>query len=132
MKKYMPCIAGVLLGLCFLMASIPVLFNLITPPPLPEGTPAAHFMAAFWPTGYMKFVKIFEFVGAIVVMIPRLRNIGLLLLGPVIVNILAFHALIGDPKEFLDFKQMWILYVIVLCSLYLLGKARGKFAGLLN
>jgi hypothetical protein len=132
MKKYLPCIAGVLLGVCFLMASIPVLFNLIKIPELPEGTPAAHFMAAFVPTGYIKFVKMFEFVGGIVVMIPRLRNLGLLLLGPVIVNIIAFHVLIGDPKELLNLKQMWMLYVIVLCALYLLGKARAKFAGLLN
>ena len=132
MKKCLPCIAGVLLGLGFLMASIPVLFNLVTPPPPPEGTPAAHFAAAFWPTGYVKFVKIFEFSGAILVMIPRLRNIGLLLLGPVIVNIIAYHVLIGDPKDLLDYKHMWLLYVIVVCALYLLGKARGKFAGLLN
>jgi putative oxidoreductase len=132
MKKYLPCIAGVLLGICFLMASIPVLFNLIKIPELPEGTPAAHFMAAFVPTGYIKFVKMFEFIGGIVVMIPRLRNIGLLLLGPVIVNILAFHIFVGDPKELLNYKQMWMLYVIVVCALYLLGKARAKFAGLLN
>jgi putative oxidoreductase len=128
MKKILPHIAGVLLGLCFLAASIPVLFNLVTPPPLPEGTPAAHFMAAFWPTGYIKFVKIFEFTGAILVLIPRLRNIGLLLLGPVIVNIIAFHVLVDDPKHLLN----PMLIVIVLCALYLLGKARAKFAGLLN
>jgi putative oxidoreductase len=132
MKEYLPAIAGVLLGICFLMASVPVLFNLIKIPELPEGTPAAHFMAAFVPTGYIKFVKMFEFIGGIVVMIPRLRNIGLLLLGPVIVNILAFHIFVGDPRELLDYKQMWMLYVIVLCALYLLGNARAKFAGLLN
>ena len=128
MKKYLPSIAGVLLGLCFLAASVPVLFNLFTPPPLPEGTPAAHFMAAFGPTGYIKFVKMFEFTGGILVMIPRLRNIGLLLLGPVIVNIIAFHVLIDDPRHLLN----PMLIVIVLCALYLLGKARAKFAGLLN
>lgn len=132
MKKCLPCIAGVLLGLCFLAASVPVLFNLITIPKLPEGTPAWHFMEAFVPTGYVKFVKIFEFTGGILVMIPRLRNVGLLLLGPVIVNIIAFHVLIGDPKDLLNYKQMWMLYVIILCALYLLGKARAKFAGLLN
>lgn len=132
MKKYLPNIAGVLLGLCFLAASVPVLFNLITIPKLPEGTPAWHFMEAFVPTGYIKFVKSFEFIGALIVMIPRLRNLGLLLLGPVIVNIIAFHILIGDPKELLNLKQMWMLYVIILSALYLLGKARGKFAGLLN
>jgi hypothetical protein len=128
MKKYLPCIAGVLLGLCFLAASIPILFNLIKFPPLPEGTPAWHFMQALGPTGYVKFVKMFEFTGGILVMIPRLRNIGLLLLGPVIVNIIAFHVLIDDPRQLIN----PMLDIIVVCALYLLWHARKKFAGLLN
>lgn len=128
MKKCLPIIAGIALGLCFLAASIPVLFNLIKIPQLPEGTPAAHFMAAFVPTGYVKFVKMFEFIGGIVVMIPRLRNVGLLLLGPVIVNIIAFHVLIDDPKHLLN----PMLDIIIVCALYLLLDARKKFSGLLN
>lgn len=128
MKKYLPTIAGTLLGLCFLAASIPVLFNLVPFPKLPEGTPAAHFMAAFVPTGYVKFVKIFEFVGGLVVLVPRLRNIGLLLLGPVIVNIIAFHSLIEDPRHLIN----PIFDIIAVCALYLLWDARKKFAGLLN
>jgi hypothetical protein len=128
MKKYLPNIAGILLGLCFLAASIPVLFNLIAIPKLPEGTPVAHFMAAFGPTGYVKFVKMFEFVGGIVVMIPRLRNLGLLLLGPVIVNIIAFHILIEDPHHLIN----PMLDTIIICALYLLWDARKKFSGLLN
>jgi hypothetical protein len=128
MKKYLPNIAGALLGLCFLAASVPLLFNLITIPKLPEGTPAWHFMEAFVPTGYVKFVKSIEFIGALIVMVPRLRSIGLLLLGPIIVNIIAFHVLIDDPKHLLD----PMMIIIILCAFYLLGKARGKFAGLLN
>lgn len=131
MKK-LPIIAGVALGLCFLFASLMFFFNLVPKMDFPEGSPIAHFMAAFGPTGYMKFVKVFELVGGIVVMIPRLRNIGLLLLGPVIVNILAFNILIGGPASLLDAKTMWMLYVIVICALYLLWDARKKFAGLLN
>ena len=126
--KYLPPIAGVLLGLCFLAASIPVLFNLVAMPKLPEGTPAAHFMAAFVPTGYVKFVKIFEFTGGLIVMIPRLRNIGLLLLGPVIVNIITFTVLVDDPHHLVN----PLLDIIIVCALYLLWDARKKFAGLLN
>jgi putative oxidoreductase len=128
MKKHLPCIAGVLLGLCFLAASVPVLFNLVKIPPIPEGTPVWHFMQAFGPTGYVKFVKIFEFAGGILVMIPRLRNIGLLLLGPVIVNIIAFHVLLDDPKQLIN----PMLDIIIVCALFLLWNARRKFAGLLN
>ena len=128
MRKYPPIIAGILLGLCFLAASIPVLFNLIAIPKLPEGTPAAHFMAAFVPTGYIKFVKLFEFVGGLLVMVPRLRNIGLLLLGPVIVNIIAFHALVDDPKHLIN----PMLDIIIVCALFLLWDARKRFSDLLN
>jgi len=128
MKKYVALAAGIVLGICFLLASIPVLFNLITIPTLPEGTPAAHFMAAVGPTGYIKFVKTFEFVGALVVMFPRTRNLGLLLLGPVIVNIVAFHVLVDDPWHLLN----PMLDVIIVCALYLLWDARHKFSGLLN
>jgi putative oxidoreductase len=128
MKKYLPTIAGTLLGLCFLAASIPVLFNLIPFPQLPDGTPAAHFMAAFVPTGYVKFVKMFEFVGGLLALVPRLRNVALLLLGPVIVNIIAFHTFVEDPRHLLN----PILDIIVVCALFLLWDARKKFAGLLN
>lgn len=128
MKKYLPAVAGVLLGLCFLAASIPVLLNLIHMPKMPEGTPIAHFMAAFVPTGYIKFVKMFEFIGGLLVLVPRLRNIGLLLLGPVIVNIIAFTVLVDNPRHLVN----PLLDVIIVCALFLLWDARKKFSGLLN
>ena len=128
MKKCLLIAASIALGLCFLAASVPVLFNLIAIPKLPEGTPAAHFMAAFIPTGYVKFVKSFEFIGGLLVMIPRLRNVGLLLLGPVIVNIIAFHAFVDDPKHLIN----PMLDIIIVCALYLLWDERKKFSGLLN
>ena len=129
MKKYPPIIAGVLLGLLFVMSAVVVLFNLVKAPPPPEGTPVAMFFGAFGPTGYLTFVKIFELVGGLLVMIPRLRNFGLLLLGPVIVNILAFHLLLGGG--FKDFLSPMLLIIIVL-SLYLLWVGRSNFARLLN
>ena len=129
MKKYLPIIAGIVLGLLFVMASVVVLFHLVKPPPPPEGSPAALFFGALVPTGYMTFVKIFELTGGILVMIPRLRNLGLLLLGPVIVNIIAFHTFVDDePKHLLN----PMLVIIIVCALYLLWDARRKFSGLLN
>jgi len=89
-------IAATLLGLMFLMASVMVLFKLgPTPPAPPEGSLPAHFMAAFAPTGYLHFVKIVELLGGLFVIIPLTRNLGLLFLGPVILNILAFHIFVA-------------------------------------
>lgn len=81
-------IASILVCLVFLMASVPFFLGAVPEQKLPPG-PMLDFMNAAGPTGFMMFVKIFEFVGAILVVIPKSRNIGLLVLGPIILNILA-------------------------------------------
>ena len=129
MKKYLPIIAGIVLGLLFVMSAVVVLFNLVKMPPPPEGSPAAMFFGAFGPTGYMTFVKVFELLGGVLVMIPRLRNFGLLVLGPIIVNILAFHIFVGGG--FKDLLNPMLLIIIAL-ALYLLWVGRKNFSGLLN
>jgi uncharacterized membrane protein YphA (DoxX/SURF4 family) len=126
--KYAPTIAGILLGLLFIISSVVVLFDLVKMPPPPEGTPAAMFFGAFGPTGYMTFVKVLELPGGILVAIPRTRNFGLLVLGPILVNILAFHVFITKGAGLFD----PMIIVIVLLALYLLWVGRKSFAGLLN
>ena len=126
--KYAPTIAGIVLGLLFVMSSVVVLFHFVKMDPPPDGTPAALFMGAFLPTGYMTFVKVLELIGGILLAIPRTRNFGLLVLGPILVNILAFHIFIMKGTTLLD----PMLIVIVLLALYLLWVGRKAFAGLLN
>jgi hypothetical protein len=86
------------------------------------------FFGAFGPTGYFTFVKVLELVGGILVAIPRTRNIGLLILGPIIVNIIAFHVFVGSPKNLLD----PMLLVIVAAALYLMWVERKAWAGLVQ
>jgi hypothetical protein len=126
--KYAPTIAGIVLGLLFVMAAVVVLFDLVKAPPIPEGTPAAMFMGAFVPTGYMTFVKVLELLGGVLVMIPRTRNFGLLVLGPIIINILAFHTFVTKGEGLSN----PLLIIIVLLALYLLWVGRNQFAGLRN
>ena len=95
--KYAPLLASILLGGLFIMSAVTVLFNLMPMPELPKDTPIFHFMTAVGPTGFIKFVKVFELLGGILVIIPKTRNLGLLCLGPIILNILAFHQFVaGD------------------------------------
>jgi len=128
MKKYLPIAAGIVLGLLFVMSGMMVLLKLAPMPKLPEGSPAALFMGALGPTGYMTFVKVCEVLGGILVAIPRTRNFGLLVLGPIIVNILSFHIFIMKGATLLD----PMLLVVVALALYLLWSGRKAFAGLLN
>lgn len=118
-------IAGILLGLLFIMSAVTVLFKLAPIPEPPAGTPIATFMAAFVPTGYMTFVKVFELLGGILVAIPKTRNLGLLCLGPVIVNIFAFHQLVAGDGIF----QLMLLGIAAL-SLFLLWVERKAWKGL--
>jgi|WetSurMetagenome_2_1015567.scaffolds.fasta_scaffold257884_3 putative oxidoreductase len=106
-------VAGALLGLLFAASGMVVLLKLIPVPPLPEGTPPAHFMAAFAPTGYLTFVKAFEVVGGVLVAVPRTRRAGLLVLGPIIINILAFHVFVAGGEG------LWSPQLLVICALAL-------------
>ncbi len=126
--RFIPPIVGMLLGLLFVMSGVVVLFNLVDAPPPAEGTPAAQFFAAFAPTGYLTFVKVLEVIGGVLVAIPRTRNLGLLVLGPIIVNILAFHAFLMKGEGL--FNPMILL--IVAAALYLLWVERKAFGALLR
>ena len=125
--KYAPLIASILLGGLFIMSAVTVLFNLAPMPELPKDTPIAHFMTAFGPTGYMKFVKIIELLGGILVIIPKTRNLGLLCLGPVIVNILAFHHFVAG-----DGILQPMLIGISALALFLLWADRAKWKVLIH
>lgn len=127
MLRHLATAAGALFGLLFVAAGLTVLLGLVpeqTPPP--EGSPTAHFFAAFGPTGYLTFVKVLEVVGGLLVAVPRTRCLGLLVLGPIVVNILAFHLWVAgdgvlDP----------MLLAITVLPLYLLWVERRAFTALL-
>jgi len=126
--KYLPTVASILLGLLFLMASVTFFLGMMPAETLEPGTPKAMFTGAFGPTGYLAFVKAFELIGAVLVIIPKTRNFGLLVLGPIILNILAFTIFIAKGEGL--FNPMLIL--ICVAALYLLWDARKAFCGLLR
>jgi hypothetical protein len=121
-------IAGALLGLAFLFASLMVLLNMAPEqPPPPEGSYAALFMGALAPSGYLHFVKVCELLGGVLVLIPKTRGAGLLLLGPIIVNIVAFHMFIMDGAGMTEPMLLGILALALIC-LIAEGRALMRFA----
>ena len=125
--KYAPHIAALLLGGLFIMSASVVLLGMAPTPELPKDTPIASFMAAFGPTGYMTFVKVLELLGGLLVLLPRTRNVGLLILGPIIVNILAFHQFVAG-----DGILQPMLLGISLLSLYLMWVERCRWKALIS
>ena len=118
-------IVATLFGLIFLAGGLFFFFG-----KMPEGPPAdslpGKFMAAFAPTGYMAFVKVCEIIGGALVIVPKTRNLGLLILGPIVINILCFHGFViqGGWSGAHAF--------ITVAALFLLWAERTAFAGLVN
>ena len=125
--KYAVIIAGGLLGLLFIFAGVAYFAMPEQPMPFPPGSPPALLMAVWGPTHFMTFVKVFEILGGLLTAMPKTRNFGLLILGPIIINIIAFHGLIAKAGLFDP-----MLIAICVIALFLLWAGRKAFAGLLN
>jgi putative oxidoreductase len=122
-------IVGGLLGLLFIVFGLNFFLKFIPMPPgPPEGSPPALFFAALYPTGYLAFVKCLEILGGVLVAIPKTRNFGLLVLGPIIINILAFHVFLTKGAGLAD----PVVLLISILPLFLLWTSRNSFKGLLN
>jgi hypothetical protein len=119
-------IAGVLLGLIFNVVALNFFFHFFSMPEPPAGSPPAMFLGAMIPTGYFAFVKVLEITGGILVAIPRTRPLGLLTLGPIVVNILCFHVFLAKGAELVGLPLL-----VAALSLFLLWSERASFCRLL-
>ncbi len=128
--KLLSSIASVLLGLAFITFGANFFLNFIPMPvdPSPADAPHKLFMAAMFPSGYLAFVKVLEILGGLLVALPKTRNIGLLVLGPIIVNILAFHVFLTKGAGLTD------PLILVICglSVFVLFTKRKAWLGLLK
>jgi putative oxidoreductase len=124
--RFIPSTIGALLGLLFVFAGGSYLLGLMpqTDAP-PAGSLPALFMGAFVPSGYMAVVKVLELLGGILVAVPASRALGLLVLGPIVVNVLLFQICILQGTMLLDPALVFMTGA----SLYLLWVERRVFAG---
>ncbi|MFW5926329.1 MAG: DoxX family protein [Myxococcota bacterium] len=92
--SYVPTAARVLLGLVFTVFGLNGFFNFLPQPPMPEA--AGAFLGALAATGYMfPLIKGTELVAGLMLLGNRFVPLALVLLAPVIVNIVAFHAVLA-------------------------------------
>jgi putative oxidoreductase len=86
-------IARVLLGLLFLVFGLNGFLHFIPMPP-PSGL-AGQYMGALFFSHYLVPVFLLQMVGGAILLVGRYVPLGLLLLGPVLVNIVLFHSLMA-------------------------------------
>ncbi len=111
--------ARVILGLLFVLFGVNYFIPFL---PMPENPPAGQaFLGALFATGYMfPMIKLTEIIGGLLVLLGFVP-IGLLLLTPVVVNIVAFHA-------FLAPGGMGLSTLMVLLMAFLAWAYRSRFA----
>jgi hypothetical protein len=122
--KYITHISAFFLGLIFIVFGMNFFLKFLPVPTPPAGSPAAMFMGGMYASGFLAFVKVLEILGGLFVAIPQTRHLGLLILGPIIVNIAAFNYFFFGPKALL---QTPVLLVCSLALILLLASYRAFF-----
>jgi putative oxidoreductase len=92
--KILVLICRFLLGAGFIVFGLNILHPFLPMPPMDPTTKPAQFGMLMASTHWMALVGLFQLVGGVLVLIGRTAPMGLVLLGPVLVNILAFHTLL--------------------------------------
>jgi len=113
-------IARVLLGLLFTVFGLNGFLHFIPMQP-PTGL-AGQYMGALFMSHYLVVVFLLQLIGGLLLLVNRYVPLGLLLLGPVVVNILLFHSFLapeGLPMALLAV----VLWVVVFAGV------RKAFAG---
>jgi putative oxidoreductase len=121
--KIVVTIARILLGLLFVVFGANGIHQFI---PNPNGLPpglAGQFAGAMFASHYFYLVGGVQLIGGLLVLVNRYTVLGLTLLGPILVNILAFHTLM-DPKGIVPGLVCTVLWFV------LFFRYRQYFSGL--
>ena len=130
MCKTITLIASILLGGAFIVFGLNFFLQFMSINGPAEGSNAAAFIGVLYTTGYLGFVKILEVIGGVLVILPKTRNLGLLILGPIIINIIAYYYFIKNSFDW----DIAILAALALMLLIKLGKSfkQGLCCGCCN
>ena len=87
-------IARLLLGLVFVVFGLNGFLNFLSMGPMPTGL-AGQFMGALFLSHYYWVVAALQIAGGALLLSNRFVPLGLVLLGPVIVNIICYHVFLN-------------------------------------
>ena len=120
----LPMIVRILLGLIFLVFGLNGFLNFLPAPPMPEA--AGAFAGALAATGYMfPLIKGIEVLVGILLLTNKFVPLALIILAPITVNIVLFHAVLAPAGVALPI-------VILLLHLYLASTYKAVYKPLFN
>jgi hypothetical protein len=116
-------VARIVLGLMFFGFGLIGILNLVKAQ-LPAGD-AGVFVGVLTTHGYMKFVSLLEVIAGLLLLVGRYVPLGLVILGPILVNILLYHILL-EPQG------VAIGAVATVLEIFLIWAYRLSFRGLFD
>jgi uncharacterized membrane protein YphA (DoxX/SURF4 family) len=124
--KIVALICRILLGLLFVVFGSNAFLHFYAIPMPPAGSPPAQFMGVMAGSGWLKFQAALQVLGGLLVLFGGTVPLGLVILGPILVNILLFHILLTGGMGIADGA------VATLLELVLIYAYRANFAGILT
>ena len=115
-------IARLLLGLIFVVFGLNGFFNFISMGPLPSGL-AGQFIVALAQSHYFWVVAGLQVLGGALLLVNRFVPLGLVLLGPIIVNILLYHL-------FLNLSGIGLAIIVTILWFIVFYAHRQHFSGI--
>lgn len=107
MNKYIKNIAIAILAFQFIIFGLNKFLGFVNPPP-PTDPIALTFLGGMFGSYLAKFVGFFEIIGSLLLLAPRTRFVGLLLLLPIMANIIMFHLAHDNPGN-----GIWIVVTLI-------------------
>ena len=120
--KIVTLVARLLLGLIFLVFGLNGFLNFLSMGPMPSGL-AGQFVIALAQSHYFWVVAALQIAGGALLLVNRFVPLGLVLLGPVIVNIVLYHL-------FLNLSGIVMAIVVVALWLIVFYGHRQYFSGI--
>ncbi|HKB68485.1 MAG TPA: hypothetical protein VKC61_21675 [Pyrinomonadaceae bacterium] len=109
--KILTLVARILLGLTFVVFGLNGFLNFLSMGPMPSGL-AGQFIGALVASHYFWVVAALQIAGGALLLVNRFVPLGLVLLGPVIVNIILYHGFL-NPSGAAPAIVVIILWLIV-------------------
>jgi putative oxidoreductase len=111
--KALALIAQLALGVLFLVFGLNHFLHFFELPP-PTAKEAGDFMKLLHESGYMNVVMGLEIAGGLALLTLRWTNLGILILGPIMVNIWLFHAfMVKGGYEIPGLATVFMVIVLV-------------------
>src|ERR1700704_4830113 len=120
--KILSLIARLLLGLTFVVFGLNGFLNFLSMGPMPAGL-AGQFVGALILSHYFWVVAALQIAGGLLLLVNRFVPLGLVLLGPVIVNIICFHV-------FMNPTGIGLAIVVAILWLIVFYAHRQYFSGI--